>query len=406
MSKKYLIIADDFTGSNDTGVQMRKRGIEVDVILFPEESAPTDRSMVLDTESRNMPAEESTAKVLPKVQSVFANASYDLVYKKIDSTLRGNITSEIQAIQSVYQADKIVFAPAFPRIGRTTENAVHQLNGIPLMQTEVARDPAKPIETDNLIDLLMPLGEVRHHRLPSIRNGDTSLEGAILHTFDATTDNDLHLIASAVLKENKRVLWVGSAGLADAIFDHIYTMKPTLAVVASISETSLGQMEYAQSQGIEIVQVGIHDMLQDEGSELIIERLVHTIEEGRDVILTATKTRQDYEDTIRIAKDTYHIESLTVPKIAQRYLSSIVKAVLERTRVSGMFLTGGDTSIATMQALGASGCRIQREVLTAIVLSTITGGPYDGMPIITKAGAFGKKEDLFYCMDKIKESIR
>lgn len=406
MSQKYLVIADDFTGSNDTGVQMRKRGIPVDVILFPEEKADFDHSIVLDTESRNMTAAESTKKVTDKVSRVLAENEYGLVYKKIDSTLRGNIASEIQAIQEIYQADKIVFAPAFPRIGRTTDNAVHMLQGVPLMETEVAKDPAKPIETDNIIDLLLPMGEVRHHRLEAIRKGEIPMEGARLHTFDATTSNDLSLIAKSVLKEPGKVLWVGSAGLADAIFDTIYFMKPTLGVVASISEVSLGQMDYAQEQGTEIVQVGIHDMLQDEGAELIVERLVRTIEEGRDVILTATKTRKDYEDTIRIAKDTYHIDAIEVPKLNQRYLSKIVKMTLERTEVSGLFLTGGDTSIAIMQALGASGASIQREVLTAIVLSTVTGGPYDGMPIITKAGAFGKREDLYYCMDKIKESIQ
>ena len=33
MQKKLIIIADDFTGANDTGVQFRKAGFKVNVII-------------------------------------------------------------------------------------------------------------------------------------------------------------------------------------------------------------------------------------------------------------------------------------------------------------------------------------------------------------------------------------
>ena len=59
MTSKYLIIADDFTGANDTGVQMKNRGIAVDVTLYPQKKK-INSSVVLDTESRNLSANDAT----------------------------------------------------------------------------------------------------------------------------------------------------------------------------------------------------------------------------------------------------------------------------------------------------------------------------------------------------------
>ena len=53
MEERYLIIADDFTGANDTGVQLRRRGFPTEV-LFCGKPMGADRSIVIDTESRNV----------------------------------------------------------------------------------------------------------------------------------------------------------------------------------------------------------------------------------------------------------------------------------------------------------------------------------------------------------------
>ena len=88
--KQYFIVADDFTGSNDTGVQLTRRGIQTRVVLDPKGIRTDDFSYVLDTESRNLPgpaAQKKTATLLEGVDL----STYDCVIKKVDSTLRGNI---------------------------------------------------------------------------------------------------------------------------------------------------------------------------------------------------------------------------------------------------------------------------------------------------------------------------
>ena len=57
---KMIVIADDFTGSNDTGVQLAKKGARTEVMLTPDQK-PSRRAdvLVINTESRAMPAAEA-----------------------------------------------------------------------------------------------------------------------------------------------------------------------------------------------------------------------------------------------------------------------------------------------------------------------------------------------------------
>ena len=61
--ERYFIIADDFTGSNDTGVQLSRRGVRTKVVLDPASVLDDGLSYVLDTESRNMPEHEAGEKL-------------------------------------------------------------------------------------------------------------------------------------------------------------------------------------------------------------------------------------------------------------------------------------------------------------------------------------------------------
>ena len=86
---KFLMIADDFTGAGDAGVQMSKNGIEARIAFDTDGIDPT-QSYVIDSESRNIPAQDAYEKVKSIYQDMEAY-HFDHYYKKIDSTIRGNI---------------------------------------------------------------------------------------------------------------------------------------------------------------------------------------------------------------------------------------------------------------------------------------------------------------------------
>ena len=114
---RFLMVADDFTGSADAGVQMTKNGIEAHIIFHKEDLDP-EKSYVVDSESRNIPKEDAYKKV-KKIYEDFQGYSFDHYYKKIDSTIRGNLKDELDAATEVLQPDLIVFNPANPDSNRT-----------------------------------------------------------------------------------------------------------------------------------------------------------------------------------------------------------------------------------------------------------------------------------------------
>lgn len=403
---RYLIVADDFTGSNDTGVQLKKYGIETNVVFSSELVNNNQSSFVIDTESRGMCEEEAYNTVKDIIKGIdFSNIKY--VYKKVDSTLRGNIGAEIKAVDEIYKSDIIVFAPALPDLKRTTVNGIHMLNNVPITHTEIAKDPRKPVKEDN-INMLLKNGfneKVCHVSLEKIRNGKFDFSKERIYTFDAETNEDLVTIARKCLQLDKKVLFVGSAGLASSILKVNIPIKPAMAVIGSISDVSRRQLLHAISNGTySLIKVNIGDILKDNNTNAIVKEIIDKINNGLDVIIASSYEREDYNRDIEIGK-TLGYSKEEVSLFTQRVLGEIVDEVLQNAEISGMFLTGGDTAIGVIKKLNATGSCIKEEVMTGIPLVTLIGGKCDGLKVITKAGAFGEDNALEYCLKKLKEDI-
>ena len=88
---KLLMIADDFTGALDTGVQFAVRGAKTCVVTDPDYDFSHTRAdvqvLVLDAETRHLEAEKAYKTVFRVVKDAL-EAGFSYVYKKTDSALR------------------------------------------------------------------------------------------------------------------------------------------------------------------------------------------------------------------------------------------------------------------------------------------------------------------------------
>ena len=139
---EFVVIADDFTGANDTGVQICKKGIPVQVVLDAAQVAGNADSLVVDTESRVVSPQEAYDKVFGAVQAVMAAGGCRYLYKKVDSTLRGHIREEVRAAIDAYEPETILFAPSYPAQGRWVQGKRLYVQGTALLDTEIAKDRA------------------------------------------------------------------------------------------------------------------------------------------------------------------------------------------------------------------------------------------------------------------------
>jgi len=400
--KRFLIIADDFTGANDAGVQLTRRGIPTHVVFDPSLISDDNDSYVIDTESRPLNASEAYNVVNDLCNHIDLN-KFDYIIKKTDSTLRGNIPSEVKALYDLLDKPTIAFAPAFPDIGRLTIGGRHYFNDKPLMETEFAKDPVKPITTDSLSNLLEEAFDENCKHL-TCRDLATLPMGNIF-SCDCTTNNELIEIVSAFHKINNKVLWVGSAGICDAILNYLTPVKPSAALITSVSEATRKQVKFAESKGIKLVKVPVHNLLTKRDYSYV-EEMTNYLKQGFDTLLISSATYERKELDLTIEEGLkLGFDRVKLAKLTQDIMSELMEMVLEQFDVSGLFLSGGDTAIGFIKRVQSNGSDILGEVSGGIPIMKLREGRFDGLKVITKAGGFGNEDAVCYSLRKLKEII-
>ena len=406
MRDKYLIVADDFTGANDTGVQLRRRGFTSGVVFAGKKAALSTDCAVIDTESRGLSAADAAASVTDALRGVDFGA-YRYVIKKVDSTLRGNIAAEVKATDQAFAPELILFAPALPDLGRTTVHGVHLLKGTRITETELARDPKKPVTEDNITALLRAeyTEAVRHIDLAHVRAGSFDFADCRVLTCDAETNEDMRAAIRAAIATGKRVLWVGTAAMADNIIALDKTALPAFGAVASLSDVTAQQVAAAKEGGVTVISVPFQQLLSGEadGAEYVRE-CAASLAAGQDTLLVSSTTlsRDDLQKT-RAAGALCGMDATQVSEYVQRVCGALAVSVLRSQAVSGVFLTGGDTAMGVLDALGAQGSEILSEILVGLPMMRLVGGEADGLKAVTKAGAFGGRDAILFALRKLKE---
>ena len=404
---RYLIVADDFTGANDTGVQLKRRGVPTSVV-FSSEFIASEGSFVLDTESRALGPEEAAAAVRAGLKGVDLTA-FGRVMKKVDSTLRGSVAAEIKAVDELYGSELVVFAPALPDLGRTTVGGVHLLKGIPITRTELAKDPKTPVTEDNITRLLEAVYDepVTHISEDQVSAGEIDFSTGRVFTCDSATNADLRSVIQAAVATGKRTLWVGTAAMADHLLGVEVDVPPALAVVASVSAVSREQVNFAAGEGIPLVSVPIPELLTGEQKmETYVAQTVALLKEGKDAILasSASCNRAELDRSVAVGEK-LNMTREQVSGYTQMVMGKMTKAILEQTPVSGMFLTGGDTALGFFMEARSLGSSIVTEIAVGIPMMRLSGGPFAGLKVVTKAGAFGKEDTITFALRKLKEVI-
>lgn len=385
-------------------MQLKRRGISTDVIFSTKLIDEVSVSYVVDTETRGMSGEEAYNAV-KKIGDEIDFSSFKYVIKKVDSTLRGNLAEEIKAIDEAYKSDIIIFAPALPDLGRTTIDGIHCLNGTPITKTELSKDPKKPVMEDNLKKILEKVYSetVTHISINDIEK-EINWSNGRLYTFDAVTNLNMQTIIKKGLKTGKKILWVGTAAMADNLFEIEYKTPPSLAVVGSVSSVTRGQVKYAENAGIALLKVPVSDIINDIVKENFIKKALDILEEGKDlmIISPASYSVEEYEEINRVGKSK-DMSNNEISILIQNILGDISKEIMGKIKLSGVFLTGGDTAIGFFEKVKALGSSISGEVTIGIPIMKLRGGELDGLKVITKAGAFGKEDIIVYSLRKLKE---
>lgn len=433
-----LLVADDLTGGNDAGIQFAKRGLDTWIVLdaghagleavLARPALPT--ILALNANTRNLPAVAAAARITSIVSHLAEDprtARPEMVYKKIDSTLRGNLGAEIDTLMSGYAFAVAFLCPAFMECGRTVEDGHLFVDGTPVHQTAFANDPITPVRQSSIANIVretcgrsvgcVPLA-VMEQGEGAIAScvADLQQEGHDIIVFDAINAAHLEALVSVGQKLNAPPLYIGSAGLASALANSLTSSLPNSLATAptpaqagpiasslapanvpaagvtpvdrvfficgSAHEATRRQIMHLVSKHVQLIRLA---NAQTGAVEAAVEDVLMALERGNAVLCTPEKNTAIAGNVAASGIQLSNAVGLAAVTVLNKLVDS--------AKTTALVMTGGETAFAVLQKI-CSGLALLREISPGVALGTIVGGRCDGFQVVTKAGGFGEDQTL------------
>lgn len=417
---KIGVVADDLTGANATGVLLSKQGFRTAAVVFNGE-IPFDGDLdgvCVDTDSRYIKEEIAVKRVQNAVRE-FMKHNTKIICKRIDSTVRGNIGVEIDAmLEEIGKNSVAILVPSFPASGRVLSGGYLLVEGIPVQETDVAKDPIKPITESYVPSLVQKqsIHKVGHISLTSVLAGSDVLtlsitkeieSGNKIIVIDAVTDDDVDVIAKA-MSETTLVDFIPvdpgplTAAYSKAQIDQSSNQGKIIVTVGSVTSLTGKQLSYLKlktnSTPVYVSAEKLATMHSNWEEEItrVVAVALERIKQDDVLIITTHVDNQNIIDLKQLAQN----EQTTQDALAKRItdgLAKITRLVIEQTdcQIDGCFTSGGDVTASLCAVSMANGIKLIDEVLPLVAYGSLIGGILGGLPIVTKGGMVGDKTSIY-----------
>ena len=332
-----LLIADDLTGACDAAVHFARRGYRTHVRLdgHGEETSV----LAISAESRHLSAAE-LRRAMDKLAQRLPVDQARILFKKIDSTLRGNVGAEVAAALNAFGCEAAVITPAYPAMGRIVEGGYLRVGGAE------AIDLAARLRSQGL--------EPCAHVQPSAVSAAIEARAQFV-SVDATCDRDLDTIVAAGLASGRRILWSGSAGLASALARTLpWGGRPCLRPAPRPASSVLFCI-------------------------------------GSDHPVTVEQQRR----LLALGRSEHVVLNLSVGQTPVER----VRELMGSSTATALVLSGGDTASLVCRALGVGHIQLEDEIVPGIPWGYLSGGAFDQARVATKSGGFGAPHALIQVAD-------
>ncbi len=393
----YVVVADDYTGAVETAAKFMSGGYRTAVTLDPGSLGSLRKYSVvaLDTETFFDSPERAAQKLENVTRDLLPWKDSTVFFKRIEPGLRGNVGPEVRVMAQELGFDTIVVATAFSRSRKAIEEGTVYLDRQERMSplTVTTFQSASSAATTELLAQagLHPREVLRDQ----IREGKTAeiLQNKGCYCFDAENDEDLRMIVRGALKARpaKDVLWVGSVGLAEAL---ARAARPFVFVVGTAHPRSVRQarqlMENGFVQPVRVSTAGLGTDQADQHRVRAADEAEPLLRCGQSILLAATTEDKRF---VRGDYPNGNIDGF------MDLMADTVREIMGRTKIGGLCVTGGDCAVRIAQRVKAENLALEREIQEGITLLSLSGGPFDGLPMISKSGSLGGERALVHCME-------
>lgn len=437
------VIADDLTGANDTGVQFSKQGYSTQVAIISDNQFEhpaelkkladtlqheTIDVLVIDTETRDVDDATARVRIHSLLESIHPKAE-DIVYKKVDSTLRGKIGVELDECMRLLRKDVCIFTPSFPQAKRITVGGYLIVHDQPLGLSEYYSGDLTPEDASFIPSLLQAdtIFPITRIDLREVIKGQQAIlqdireaydGGQKIIVIDALNDTQLQEILSSSFAYQGSVLYAGSAGLANSLStmyngsrrERIPVKKfPAPVCIVSGTRRSIVQQQIAYLQEkLEVFEcvIDIERIFGQRTSllEQTVNEVVAALQQGRHTLLyPAPRYHTKQAIQALLAKISGELRSLELS--IRAFFGELLAQIMEMHPIRNLILTGGDTAIGICSALQIDHLRIVDELLPGIPLSVGRYRDTFEMNLVTKAGGFGDEDTLYTLIQQLVPSV-
>jgi uncharacterized protein YgbK (DUF1537 family) len=356
MTPRIAIIADDLTGALDTSTPFALHGLRVAAPLVVEdidEALGANPDVIaVNTASRALGREDAASRVREAAERLLGAERPDIIFKKIDSRLKGNIAAECESLARAFGFREAVIAPAVPDQERFTVGGAIAGRGI---DTPLAIAPF-------------------FDGLP--------LEATIR---DARSDGDLDDIVAHQAGRWDRTLAIGARGLGGALARAIGGSAGPRTLQPSNVEATL--FAFGSTDPITLAQI---EMLR--GSVDVREAPVGTL---------------PAPDALRLPLVLQITGERIAPAdaVAARFAESVADHIAA-LGPANLVMGGGDTTLAILQRLGVRVLFPVGEAAPGLPAFDIALP--DGKPLrcVAKSGGFGPPDVLARLLQRGRRSAR
>lgn len=409
-----IIVADDLTGAADSAARCVQSGLFAEVWLDSspmegqrEENEPDVISV--STDSRFLSPDEAAQRV----QSLLAAMAPDSVsgsvsgvtwYKKIDSTLRGNLGAELEAMLHAMPSLCAVVSPGFPAQGRGLEEGKLVYADAPLRHL-----PALLAEQSDL-----PVGAIG---LDIVRQGvgalrraldDRRAQGERLLVVDGMTDADLATIVAASVVASSDAggyLLCGSAGMVGPLALHLASQKPVSTkkpAKVQLAEVTAGPILAVVGSGSRMA----HDQVaQVVATNCMRVRALDNNWYEMDLLGAQNHPVGDWLLHLAPPADDVRLEGATARVMAAR-LADVAYAAVARLHPRTLLVVGGDSAYYVLRRLGIKRLTVVEELLPGIALTFGYDAQGEAMAVVLKPGNFGDEATLVTLHEALRERQR
>lgn len=317
-----VVIADDFTGAAElAGISLRYGQV---VELFLDSVTDSDAQVVvISADSRSLSKEEALKKISAIVKQV-TKLKPLLVYKKLDSVLRGYVADELKVQMQETGFNKVIVLPANPSLGRTVVNGEYFVNEKRIKETSFVDDPEFPVHSSFVKEILNDEVEVLRHtdHLPA--------SGIVVGEVSAVEDFD-----SWINKLDDSWLLAGAGDFFSVLMGKRFQHGPQQDYKTCLPHFYICGTAFEERKQF-IKELAFHHRyvvsLPEKVDEVWLDSVAEILRENNKLLLAVDESNEP-------------------ASVLRQKMAAMARTIIERNSIREVFIEGGSTAAAVLEDL-------------------------------------------------------